>query len=79
MSGWRYEHVGAEGNGLMIGGVDVWRHEWRSTGETLQLPHPSFRSQLHSFAVREVGSLNHPIRFAVAELSAGVYGFYVPD
>ena len=79
LPGWRFEHIGTEKDGLTIGGVDVWQTQWRDTQQAVQLPHPCHRSQTHGFAIREIGSLDSPVRFAVAELSAGVYGFYVPD
>lgn len=44
----------------------------------LQLPHPSYPNQFHTFEVVEIGSLDRPVRFAVGELSNGVWGFYVP-
>ncbi len=79
MSGWREVHVGAEGDDLKIGGIEVWRHEWRPTGEAaLQLPHPNYAQQRHRFEIYELGPLDGPIRFAAGELSNGAWGFYVP-
>jgi hypothetical protein len=80
MGNWRNIHVGVEDDGLTIGGVAVWQAIWRRTGDpAVVLPHPNYPNQHHTFRVVDVGSLDHPIRFAVAELSAGVYGFYVLD
>jgi hypothetical protein len=79
MNGWRYAHIGVEGDDLRLGGLDVWHQTWRRTGEAaLQLPHPQYGNQRHSFDICEIGGLDHPVRFAVSELSNGVYGFYVP-
>ena len=79
MSAWRDVHVGTEGDDLRLGGIDVWRQSWRRTGEDpMQLPHPSYQHQHHRFHIYEIGSLDHPVRFAACELSNGVWGFYVP-
>jgi len=44
----------------------------------MQLPHPSHRHRRHRFDIYEIGSLDHPVRFAAGELSNGAWGFYVP-
>jgi hypothetical protein len=80
MKGWRDIHVGFEGDGLKIGGVEVWKREWRRTGEPhLNLPHPSYQHQIHRYDIYEIGDAGHSIRFAAGELSYGVWGFYVPE
>ena len=79
MADWRDVHIGFEGDDVTIDGVEVWRHEWRRTGEdAVQLPHPSHRHQRHWFDIYEVGPKDSPVRFAAGELSNGVWGFYVP-
>jgi hypothetical protein len=76
---WRDVHVGFEKDGLKIAGLDVWKHEWRSAGlPSVELPHPSYRDQKHPYSICEIGDAAHPVRFAVCELSNGVWGFYVP-
>jgi hypothetical protein len=80
MSNWRHVYLGVQDDSLKIGGVAVWHNSWRRTADpAVVLPHPSYAKQLHRFSVLEIGSLDQPIRFAVAELSPGVYGFYVPS
>lgn len=61
----------------MIGSESVWDQKWRILpGERLRLPHPSHRDQIHEFDICEIGLPAAPVRFAVAELSNGVFGFY---
>jgi hypothetical protein len=80
MTVWRDVHVGVENDGLRIGGIDVWRHKWRSTGEPdLNLPHPSYLNQTHGYVIYEVEDSGHSVRFAAGELSNGVWGFYIPE
>jgi hypothetical protein len=80
MTAWRDVHVGFERDGLKIGGLEVWKHKWRSTGEPiLNLPHPAYKWQTHRYNVYEIGDAGHSVRFAAGELSNGVYGFYVPE
>ena len=78
MSEWRDVHVGLADDGVEIGGLDVWRQEWRRTGDSVQLPHPAHPHQRHLFDIYEAGPPESAIRFAAGELSNGVWGFYVP-
>jgi len=79
MAVWRSVHVGPEGDDFEVGGLEVWRHKWSSTGEPhLNLPHPSYRNQIHRFDIYEIVGTEHAVRFATGELSNGVWGFYVP-
>lgn len=78
--GWRYAHIGIEGDEIEIGGVKIWESDWEDVDHpSVKLPHPAHIHQTHYFRVFEV---RHPfcvVRFAACELSAGVWGFYVPD
>lgn len=79
MSNWREVHVGTEGDDVQIAGIKVWQYDWRRTDEdAVQLPHPSYPQQRHNFNVYEAGPHSSQIRFAAAELSNGVWGFYAP-
>jgi len=79
VSRWKNVHVGFEGDGVKVGGLQIWDENWRPTGETaVLLPHPSYPHQRHRFDIYEVGPQERPIRFAAGELSNGVWGFYVP-
>ena len=79
MTAWRDVHVGFEDDGLTIGDVDVWKNKWRPVNmEPLQLPHPSYPKQTHSYSVYDIGDSAAPVRFAASELSNGVWGFYIP-
>jgi hypothetical protein len=76
---WRDVHVGFEGDGLKIAGIAVWSNEWRRVYENaIQLPHPSYPTQLHRYDVYEIGAEETPVQLAAGELSNGVWGFYVP-
>ncbi|CAN5232138.1 hypothetical protein BH11PSE2_BH11PSE2_21590 [soil metagenome] len=76
---WRDVHVGFEGDDFKVEGRAVWKDKWRPIDtEKLQLPHPAYRHELHSYWVYEIGEADRPIRFAAGELSNGVWGFYVP-
>ncbi len=80
MTSWRDVHLGFEGDGAEIFGLDVWKHHWRHVDRPgLNLPHPSYPSQSHRFDIYEIGEIDRPVRFAAGELSNGVWGFYVPN
>lgn len=79
MAAWRDVHVGLQGDGLKVGGLEVWKHEWRPAEvEALSLPHPSYPKQIHRYDVYDIGDAPRSVRFAAGELSNGVWGFYVP-
>ncbi|MCA8933970.1 MAG: hypothetical protein KDA49_15955 [Rhodospirillaceae bacterium] len=63
----------------MIGGQDVWTQRWRR-GEPapVRLPHPAYPDQIHDFDRYLIGDPAHPVRFVAAEVSNGVWAFYVP-
>lgn len=79
--GWEPVHVGFEDAAFSIGGVNPWAHarSWRRVSQdSIVVPHPSYRHQRHRAWVYEVDAHGKAIRFAAAELSNGVWGFYVP-
>lgn len=76
--GWRPVHIGFDGDAVRIGGLEVWRHEWRpEPGPPVRLPHPTHPQQMHGYEVFLIGSEPKPVRFAAAELSNGVWGFHL--
>lgn len=75
---WEMAHIGFSGDGLRIGGRNVWAEAWTHVDTApLQLPHPAHTGDLHRFTVQTIGEGPTAARFAVSELSNGVYGFYV--
>ena len=46
--------------------------------EAVELPHPAFPNQRHRMFVYEVTNDGRNVRFAAGELSAHVWGFYLP-
>lgn len=79
-TGWRVAHIGFERDDFTLGGRQVWKETWRRVDfPKLTLAHPAYPNELHSFDVYEIGDPSNPIRFATTELSAGVFGFYVPE
>jgi hypothetical protein len=78
-SGWREAHIGFASDGLTLYGLDVWKAQWRPVNRSaLDLPHPAYPNQIHSYDIYDIGPINQPIRFAAGELSNGVWGFYLP-
>jgi hypothetical protein len=77
---WKQAHIGIEADGVRIDGLCVWDHKWRSVGlPPVKLPHPAHPDQFHDFSIYEIGDWKGLTRFAAAELSAGIWGFYVPE
>ena len=79
MNNWKSVGVVTEGESISIGGINPWNHKWKETGqEQIQLPHPSYSDQMHTMRIYEIESTGRAIQFAAGELSANVWGFYVP-
>jgi hypothetical protein len=76
--GWHFVHVGFEDADVTVGGVDPWAFDWRSVGESIEVPHPSYPSQRHVLDVWTIDTDHGPVTFAAGELSNGVWCFYEP-
>ena len=79
MLDWRAIGVVTEGNAIAVGGLNPWDFEWRQVrDEPIELPHPDYPNQRQRVWVYEIESSGRKVRFAAGELSANVWGFYVP-
>jgi hypothetical protein len=76
--GWQAAHVGFDGDDLVLDGLPVWSLSWRKEETTgpVQLAHPAHPNQQHVFTVYSIDDGGRAARFAAAELSNGVWGFY---
>jgi hypothetical protein len=80
MISWKAVGVVGEGQPARIRDVNVWDYTWTRLNEpSVELPHPNYPSQLHSMNVYEITAGGERIQFAAGELSANVWGFYVPE
>jgi len=79
MDSWEAVGVAAEGQQISISGLNPWSFNWRRSPEPpIELPHPQYRTQRHLARIFEIDSGSGVLRFAVAEVSAGVWAFYQP-
>lgn len=76
--GWRFLSIGFDGAPVIVDGVDLWKHKWRSCGQRITVAHPSYPTQRHAMDVYEIAFGGQTITFAAGEFSNGVWGFYVP-
>ena len=75
--GWQAVHVGFDHDDLVMDGLPVWSLPWREEpGEPVMLAHPAHPTQQHEFSVYSIDDGAKATRFATAELSNGVWGFY---
>jgi len=74
--GWQAAHVGFENDDLEIDGLPIWSLPWRPEPGVVTLAHPAHPGQLHRFDIYSVDDGMRATRFAAAELSNGVWGFY---
>jgi hypothetical protein len=76
-SGWQAAHVGFDHDDLVLDGLSVWSLTWREeTGPRVKLAHPAHPTQQHDFTIYNVDDGARATRFAAAELSNTVWGFY---
>jgi hypothetical protein len=76
-SGWDAAHVGFGHDDLVLGGLPVWSLPWRrEPSGPVMLAHPAHPSQQHAFTIYSIDDGTRATRFAAAELSNGVWGFY---
>lgn len=79
MDNWKVVGVVGEGERINIGGVNPWNHEWKAMEhEPVLLPHPSYSTQFHTMRIYQIETAGRFLIFAAGELSASVWGFYVP-
>lgn len=78
-SRWRCAHIGREDDTATIGGLKIWEHEWRRLRGSIRLPHPTYPAQILRFRLYEIGRKTRAVSFAAAEVSPGIWGFYVWD
>lgn len=76
-TGWQAAHVGFDHDGLVLDGLPVWSLQWRrEDAEPVMLAHPVHPAQQHRFTIYAIEDGTRATRFAAAELSNGVWGFY---
>ena len=80
-AGWANAGIGLEGERLDVGGVNPWSGApWISLHQWIVVSHPAHPRQRHRADIYQVTGPNESlVAFAAAELSNGVWGFYVPD
>lgn len=79
MDDWNAVGIVVECGPITIGGLNPWAFTWHQVqDEPVELPHPTYPNQRHLMLVYEIESDGHRVRFAAGELSANVWGFYVP-
>jgi len=74
--GWEFFGAAADGESFQIGGLDVWKHEWRDTKERVPVQDPHY-SRDYTFCVYEMGTAEQFVTFAAGEFSNSIYGLYL--
>lgn len=77
-SGWDVLGVFVEGAPIVLCGVDPWGSENRPTGRTIPVAHPAYPHQRYRAHVIEAAGFDgEMVTFALVEVSAGVYAFFL--
>jgi len=75
---WGVAGIVAEGEPINLDGINPWGLEWRRVqDDPVMLRHPQYL-QWHRFWVYQLTSAGKVVTFAAGELSANVWGFYLP-
>jgi hypothetical protein len=72
---WEFVGVTADGQPFMVGGLDVWKHEWTDTKERIQVKDPLYQQDF-TFSVFQIGKGSQVVTFAAGEFSNCMWGFY---
>lgn len=68
-----------EGEPMLINGTNIWGGKWQLVdAPAVELAHHAYPGQLHRFRLYETENNGELLRFAATEVSANVWGFYVP-
>ena len=76
--GWKFHHIGFEGDGVSHKGVDLWKSadNWESLKNTIVAANPSYPDQRHNLSVYKIK--DQDVTFATGEVSNGVWVFCIP-
>jgi hypothetical protein len=78
--GWKPVGVTEEGRRILLNDLNPWEHTWHKVSVApITVAHPSYSMQRHQVRVYELHNTERTVRFAAGELSANVWGFYVPE
>lgn len=75
--GWTVIGGRGEGDAVPDMPADIWQVDWQSTGERIRISDPIYGNQL-TLDIAELETDGRTIRFAVREVSSGVYLFALP-
>lgn len=72
---WKHITTITDGERFEINGLNIWDHNWKNTGERIQIKDPLY-GQEHSFLVYEITTEQISAIFAAGEFSNCVWGIY---
>lgn len=78
MNKWQFVATSAEGDSLIIEGIDVWQQPWQKAPDELASVRASGQGERLSLPVYEILADDKRIAFAAAEVSNGIWEFYIP-
>src|SRR5262245_44700855 len=75
-SDWEFFGATPDGQSFQIGGLNVWKHDWRDTRGRAHVKNPSYHQDF-TFHVYEIGSPCAVVAFAAGEFSNRMWRFCV--
>jgi len=80
MDGWQYHDIGFENQTKKVGGVNIWKHQWKEQNiPSFNVPHPQYPDQMHNLQPYLIQTKSGQITFAAGEVSNCVWCIYVAE
>ena len=76
ISNWQHIRTITDGERFEINGLNIWDHDWKTTGEKIQIKDPLYRQDF-TFSVYQINNDQNSAQFAAGEFSNGVWGVYI--
>ncbi|MGN6646897.1 MAG: hypothetical protein ACTHJT_10255 [Cytophaga sp.] len=73
---WQHIRTITDGEPLELHGLNIWNHDWKSTGESIRIKDPLY-GQDYTFPVYEISNAYTSVQFAAGEFSNDVWGIYM--
>lgn len=72
---WKYITAIVEGEPYTINGLNIWDHEWKTTGQSINVKDPLY-GQDCTMTVFEIAFNDIIVMFAAGEFSSCIWGIY---
>lgn len=72
---WKHITTIIEGEAFTISGLNIWDHDWKSTGKSIYVKDPIYGKN-YTMTVFEISDKGSVVKFAAGEFSNCIWGIY---